>query len=127
MEIKRLNTAGINAQSIHFRVSSCVICFQTLIFFYLVTYPVGWIAKFFGVHVNEVNNPFGLTLLHDKFYWTDQNTEGVYRADVNTGANVVLMAGDLDTPLDIHAYSAISKQRKCVYHILQQYLKSVLQ
>ena len=40
---------------------------------------------------------------------------------MNTGANIVLMTGNLGKPMDIHAYSAIPKQRKCVYYILQQY------
>ena len=58
----------------------------------------------------QVNHPFGLTLLHDHIYWTDWRTNSVYRADVNTGANIVLMAGDLGKPMDIHAYRAIPKQ-----------------
>ena len=60
----------------------------------------------------EVNHPFGLTLLHNHIYWTDWNTDSVYRADVNTGANVVSMAANLGRPMDIHAYSVIPKQGK---------------
>ena len=58
----------------------------------------------------QFTHPFGLTLLHDHIYWTDWRTDSVYRADVNTGANVVLMAGSLGKPMDIHAYRAIPKQ-----------------
>ena len=39
----------------------------------------------------------------------------MYRADVNTGANIVLMSGNLGKPMDIHAYISVPKQRKCVY------------
>ena len=70
-----------------------------------------------------MNHPYGLTLLDDHIYWTDWYTDTVYRADVNSGANIVLMAGNLGRPMDIHAYSAIPKQRKCVYYILQRYRK----
>ena len=83
---------------------------DSFLYFYLVGFLFGLSTK--------VNHPYGLTLLHDKLYWTDWNTEGVYRADVNTGANVVLMTGNLGRPMDIHAYSAIPKQRKCMYYIL---------
>ena len=64
-------------------------------------------------------HPYGLTLLHNHIYWTDWNTESVYRADVNTGANIVLMAGNLEKPMDIHAYSAIGKQGRTRGSILQ--------
>ena len=81
----------------------------------------------YGLTTTEVNHPYGLTLLHDKLYWTDWNTDAVYRADVNTGANIVLMSGNLGKPMDIHAYISVPKQRKCVYilHISQirRYLK----
>ena len=66
----------------------------------------------FSFSGSDLRQPYGLTLLHDKFFWTDWNTDGVYRADVNTGANIVLMTGDLGQPMDIHAYSAIPKQRE---------------
>ena len=64
--------------------------------------------------ITKVNHPFGLTLLHDHIYWTDWSTDSVYRADVNTGANVALMAGNLGTPMDIHAYNGIPKQGKAL-------------
>ena len=57
-----------------------------------------------------VNHTYGLTLLHDHIYWTDWSGRSVYRADVNTGANAVIMAGDLGGPMDIHAYRATPKQ-----------------
>ena len=99
------------------RVLLHLTCFQTLtsISFYLVgsLYPL----------TTEVNHPYGLALLHDHIYWTDWHTDAVYRADVNTGANIVLMAGNLGRPMDIHAYSTVPEQRKSVYYILQQYLK----
>jgi hypothetical protein len=62
----------------------------------------------------QVNDPYGLTLLDDHIYWTDWYTDAVYRADANSGANIVLMVGNLGKPMDIHAYSAIQKQRKYV-------------
>jgi hypothetical protein len=80
-------------------------------------YSVGFL---FGLST-KVNHPFGLTLLHEHIYWTDWQTDAVYRAGVNTGANVILMTANLGQPMDIHAYSAIPKQRKCVYHKI--YLK----
>ena len=70
----------------------------------------------------EVNHPYGLTLLHNYIYWTDWNTNSVYRADVNTGANVKLLMANLGKPMDIHAYRAIPKpgiQYKCVVSILE--------
>ena len=45
-------------------------------------------------------------------YWTDWNTDSVYRADVNTGANVTLLMGSLGKPMDIHTYTAIPKLGK---------------
>lgn len=44
-------------------------------------------------------------------------TKSVYRANVNTGANVVKMAGNLTIPVDIHAYMVVPKQRKFVSFI----------
>ena len=99
--------------------TTSVISFQTLIYFYLVGFPIHWPTPL--TKASELKSPFGLTLLHDKLYWTDRSTVAVYRADVNTGANIVLMTGNLGEPMDIHAYSDIPKQRKCVYYILQQY------
>ena len=74
----------------------------------LSVYSVSWLFR----ASTQVNHPYGLTLLHDHIYWTDWRTDSVYRADVNTGANVVLMAGSLGKPMDIHAYRAIPKQGK---------------
>ena len=106
-----------------FSYTTSVVSFQTLIYFYLVGLPIYWPTT-----VSKLESPLGLTLLHDKLYWTDRYTAAVYRADVNTGANIVLMTGNLGEPMDIHAYSAIPKQRKCVYYILQQYNpESILQ
>ena len=39
----------------------------------------------------------------------------MYRADVNTGANIVLMAGSLAKPMDIHAYRAIPRQGEAFF------------
>ena len=64
----------------------------------------------------EVNHPYGLTLLHDHIYWTDWNTDSVYRADVNSGANVKLLMANLGKPMDIHAYRAIPKQGEDLLH-----------
>ncbi|CAB4037662.1 low-density lipo receptor-related 4 isoform X1, partial [Paramuricea clavata] len=64
----------------------------------------------------KVNHPFGLTLLNEHIYWTDWQTDAVYRAGVNTGANVVLMTANLGKPMDIHAYSAIPKQQQRLHY-----------
>ena len=59
---------------------------------------------------NEVNHPFGLTLLHEHLYWTDWNTNSVYRAEINSGANITCLATKLKKPMDIHAYNVKPKQ-----------------
>ena len=59
---------------------------------------------------NQINHPFGLTLLNEYVYWTDWNTKSVYRAVINTGANITLLATGLVKPMDIHAYSIKPKQ-----------------
>ncbi|XP_028410906.1 uncharacterized protein LOC114533567 [Dendronephthya gigantea] len=64
----------------------------------------------------EVNHPYGLTSLYDHLYWTDWNTDSVYRGDVNTAANIVTMASNLSKPMDIHAYSSIPKQQKRLHY-----------
>ncbi|XP_028410904.1 uncharacterized protein LOC114533564 isoform X4 [Dendronephthya gigantea] len=64
----------------------------------------------------EVNHPYGLTALNDHLYWTDWNTDSVYRGDVNTAANIKVMATNLGKPMDIHAYSSIPKQQKRLHY-----------
>ena len=59
---------------------------------------------------NQINHPFGLTLLHEHIYWTDWSTNSVYSAEINTGANITLLAAGLVKPMDIHAYSINPKQ-----------------
>ncbi|XP_028411072.1 uncharacterized protein LOC114533678 [Dendronephthya gigantea] len=69
----------------------------------------------FGL-TTEVNHPYGLTSLNDHLYWTDWNTDSVYRGDVNTAANIRVMATNLGKPMDIHAYSSIPKQQKRLHY-----------
>ena len=58
-------------------------------------------------------HPFGLALLHEKLYWTDWSANAVYRANINSGANVTRLTNTAHgRPMDIHAYSIIPKQGK---------------
>ena len=65
---------------------------------------------------NEINHPFGLTLLHEHLYWTDWRTNSVYRAEINSGANITRLATGLNRPMDIHAYSVNPKQGESIVH-----------
>ena len=48
--------------------------------------------------------PFGLALLEDHFYWTDQSLAVVNRAEKKTLSNMTVVAAGFPEPMDIHAY-----------------------
>ena len=51
-----------------------------------------------------LSNPFGLTLLEDKIYWTDSSSGVVYQSPKDSPSNATVLVSGLSQPLDIHAY-----------------------
>ena len=51
-----------------------------------------------------LSSPLGLALYGDYLYWTDRNWKGIYRADRDTGGNVVKILSTHSWPTFIHAY-----------------------
>jgi len=51
-----------------------------------------------------LSSPLGLALYGDYLYWTDRNWKGIYRADRDTGENVVKILSTHSRPTFIHAY-----------------------
>ena len=51
-----------------------------------------------------LSNPFGLTLLEDKIYWTDSRSGVVYQSPKDSPSNATVLVSGLSQPLDIHAY-----------------------
>lgn len=58
---------------------------------------------------SSVRYPFGLTLLDDYLYWTDQSRNAVYHADKRTASNPKVLVSGLSRPMDIHAYDRNEK------------------
>ena len=81
---------------------------EFIISYTFYTFPL--VFGYLFTTMDEVKHPFGLTLLHEHIYWTDWYTKAVYRASINSGANVTMLSGGLERPMDIHAYSVIPKQ-----------------
>ena len=48
--------------------------------------------------------PFGLALHQNYLFWTERHFNGIYRADRETGANVVKVLSTQSSPYLIHAY-----------------------
>lgn len=53
--------------------------------------------------VTNVNHPFGLTIAGRHIYWTDWQKLAIFKADKDTGSNVVIIRRTLPGLMDIQA------------------------
>ena len=72
--------------------------------------------------------PFGLALHHNYLFWTERHFKGIYRADRETGGNVVKVLSTQSPPYLIHAYdrniTVIPGISNCVCIYFQIVIKS---